>query len=63
MAPGDKELMKAFEETITRNVLAAVDHGNETRRLVRELGLKVEHLEAQLVEKDKKLSSQKWKKF
>jgi hypothetical protein len=48
MDSGEKELRKIFEETTTNNVRAAVSHGNESRRLVRELTEKVVLLEGQL---------------
>jgi len=41
MAAGDRQIIKAMEDVITNNVKAAVAHGNETRKLVRELEKKV----------------------
>lgn len=41
----EKELRKAFEDVTTNNVKAAVDHSNETRRVLRELEAKVAILE------------------
>lgn len=56
MASGDKEVLQAFEETITRNVKTAVAHGNETRNIVRQLEAKVQLLEGLLGQYDQKLA-------
>ena len=48
MESGEKEFRQIFEETTTRNVRAAVDHGNETRRIVRDSQAKIDLLEGQL---------------
>lgn len=45
MGAGDKEIRKAFEEVTTRNVKAAVNHSNDTRKIVRDLEAKILHLE------------------
>jgi chaperonin cofactor prefoldin len=37
MNAGDREIAKASEEVATRNVLAAIQHSNETRKIVKEL--------------------------
>jgi len=42
---GDKELRKAFEETTKRNINAMLEHGNETRKLVKELEEKIQFLQ------------------
>ena len=42
---GDREVMKAMEEVTANNVRAAVAHGNETRKLFRELEAKVVSLD------------------
>ena len=55
MEPGEKELRKVFEETTTRNVTAAIGHGNETRRLVRELENKIKVLEGTIDQYKEKL--------
>ncbi len=41
----DKELRMAFEDTTKKNVSAAINHGNETRKIVRELETKVLYLQ------------------
>lgn len=56
MESGERELKKAFEEVTTRNVKAAVEHGNETRRLTRELEQKVTLLQGTMRQYDDKLS-------
>lgn len=48
MQAGELELRKTFEETSTRNITSMLEHGNETRRLLRELEAKVERLEGDL---------------
>jgi hypothetical protein len=53
MEAGEKELRKAFEDVTTRNVKAAVEYSNETRKLVNDLVTKVDHLEKALIDKDK----------
>jgi hypothetical protein len=53
MDTGEKELRKAFEEVTTRNVRSAVDHGNETRRLTREIEEKIARLEMQVMQQRK----------
>lgn len=52
MAAGDRQVMKAMEEVTTNNVKAAVAHGNETRKIARELGAKVDSLDALVRQKD-----------
>lgn len=54
MEAGEKEMRKAFERVNTGNVRAAVDHGNETRKMVREIQKKVDHLEANIIAQDEK---------
>jgi len=56
MMTGDKELRKAFEEVTTNNVRASVEHGNNTRKLVRELEEKVLLLEGMLRQYDEKFA-------
>lgn len=53
MEAGELEVKKAFEEVTTRNVRAAIDYSNETRRIVRELEKKIKLFERTLIEKDK----------
>lgn len=45
MAAGDRQVMKAMEEVTTNNIKAMLAHGNETRRLVRELEDKLRSLD------------------
>lgn len=52
MAAGDRQVMKAMEEVTTNNVKAAVAHGNETRKIARELEAKVDSLDALVRQKD-----------
>lgn len=53
MEAGEREMRKAFEEVTTRNVQAAIDYSNSTRKMVNELVTKVDHLEKAIIEKDK----------
>lgn len=39
--PGELQIKKAMEEVTTRNVSAAIQHSNETRRLFRALEIKI----------------------
>ena len=52
---GEKEQMKAMEEVTRRNVTAAVSHGNETRKLVKDLESKVDQLQRQIRIQDNKI--------
>lgn len=53
MEAGEKEMRKAFEEVTTRNVTAAIEFSNETRKMVQGLTKKVAHLEQAVIDKDK----------
>lgn len=52
MAAGDREILKALEETTRRNVETAIAFGNETRKMVRELEQKVTLLESIVLSKN-----------
>ena len=52
MEAGEKELRQAFEEVTTRNVRAAVQYSEETRKLVRQLEDKVTRLEGLIKNQD-----------
>ena len=45
MEAGEFENRQAFEEVTTKNVKTGIDYSTETRRLFRELEVKIEHLE------------------
>jgi hypothetical protein len=55
MAAGELENYKAFADTIHQNVKAILQHGNETRKMLRTLEEKVEHQEKDLRLKDQKI--------
>lgn len=57
MLEGEKELRKVFEETSTNNIKAMLEHGNESRKLVRELQERLDHVETQLRQKEEKIES------
>ena len=45
----DVNVYKAFEEATRKNITAAVDHGNETRRLQRETEQQVEQFKSMIM--------------
>jgi predicted nucleic acid-binding Zn-ribbon protein len=49
MEPGELEHRKAFEETATKNIKTVVDYSTDTRRIVRELQIKVDSQDKQIV--------------
>ncbi len=55
MVAGDKEVILASEEVTRKNVLAGIQHGNETRRLFRELEIRFEELQTLVLDKDKRI--------
>jgi 6-phosphogluconate dehydrogenase (decarboxylating) len=59
MEAGELELRKVFEETTTRNVNTMLDHGNETRKIVRELQEKVNQQDATIREQNKTIEALK----
>jgi len=59
MEAGELELRKVFEETTTKNVRSMLDHGNETRKIVRELQEKVNQQDATIREQNKNIEALK----
>ena len=57
MEAGELEMRKAFGEVTTRNVQAAIDYSNDTRKIVRQLEEKILHLEALAQAKDKEIAA------
>ena len=55
MAAGDKEIILASEEVQRRNITAILDHGNQTRVLVRDLEAKVDQMQRQIMLQDQKI--------
>ena len=55
MEAGELEMRKAFEEVTTRNVQAAINYSNETRKIVRQLEEKMIHFENLAQAKDKEI--------
>lgn len=53
MAAGDKEIVLASEEVQRKNLKVAIQHGNETRKMVRELGAIVDALQNQIITQNK----------
>ena len=49
MGAGDREVVEAFEEVITRNVRSVVNYSDETRKIVRELERHIDILHNQVV--------------
>ena len=57
MEAGELEMRKVFEEVTTRNVQAAINYSNDTRKIVRQLEEKMIHLENLAQAKDKEIAS------
>jgi len=57
MEAGELEMRKVFEEVTTRNVQAAINYSNETRKIVRLLEEKILHLEKLAQAKDKEIAA------
>ena len=57
MEAGEMEMRMAFEEVTTRNVQAAINYSNETRKIVRQLEEKILHLEALAQAKDQEIAA------
>ena len=55
MEAGELEMRKAFVEVTTRNVQAAINYSNDTRKIVRQLEEKMIHLENLAQAKDKEI--------
>ena len=55
MEAGEMEMRMAFEEVTTRNVQAAINYSNETRKIVRQLEEKMIHFENLAQAKDKEI--------
>ncbi len=55
MVAGDKEIILASEEITRNNVLAGIEFGNETRKLLRELETRFEELQTMVLDKDKRI--------
>lgn len=58
MEAGELEIRKAFEDVTRKNVKSSIEHGNETRRICRELQTKVSDLEKKIVFINKQLVDQ-----
>ena len=56
MVAGDKEITLASEEVNRKNIIAGIEHGNETRRLLRDLEREVEGLKNMVLAKDAELA-------
>jgi uncharacterized coiled-coil protein SlyX len=59
MAAGDKEIVLASEEVQRQNLRAAINYGNETRTMVRELGVIVNALQNQVITQNKTIDQQR----
>jgi len=53
MAEGDKEIILASEEVQRKNLLTAIEHTNETRKMVLELHAIIEALQNQVIAQNK----------
>lgn len=54
---GDKEVIKAMEDVMTRNIKAAIEYSNSTRVLVRDLEKEVINLKNLVVQYDNKIAN------
>lgn len=55
MEAGEKETRKAFEKVVKNNVLAAIEHSNETRKLIRDLETNVQTLQNAVLSRDQEI--------
>jgi len=55
MSAGDKEIILASEETNRKNILACIEHGNATRKMVLELKTMFDALQNQVIMQNKKV--------
>ena len=55
MADEQTELRRNFEQTSTRNIMAGISHGNETRKIVKALDEKVMRLENIIIQQQELL--------
>ena len=59
MAAGNKEIILASEEVQRNNILACIQYGNETRKMVLELGKIVDALQNQVITQHKTIDQQR----
>ena len=55
MSAGDKEIVLASEETQRRNITTMLQHGNESRKMIKELGAIIDALQNQVIVQGKQL--------
>jgi len=56
MSAGEKEIVLASEEVQRKNIIAMLEHGNETRRLVRDLDTQLQQQKEQIRLQDQTIS-------
>ena len=59
MSSGDKEIVLASEETQRRNIATVIAHGNESRKMIKELGAIIDALQNQVIVQGKQLHQMK----
>jgi hypothetical protein len=59
MSAGDKEIILASEETQRRNITTVIQHGNESRKMIKELGAIIDALQNQVIIQSKQLQQMK----
>ena len=59
MQAGEKELREVFEEVTTNNLKAVLEYSKNTRELVREMEIKVNLMENQVLEQNKLIDALK----
>jgi len=55
MSAGEKEIVLASEEVQRRNIKAMLNHGNETRKITRDLEKELEQMKEQIRLQDQKI--------
>jgi len=53
---GDKEIVLASEEVQRKNIMSMIQHGNESRKMIRELGIIVDALQNQVITQNNTMS-------
>ena len=59
MAAGDKEIILASEDVQRKNIKVAIEYGNQTRKMIIELGKIVDALQNQVITQSKTIDQQR----
>lgn len=55
MGAGNKETTLASEETQRRNIVSMMQHGNETRKMVKELGIIIDAVQNRVIAQNEEI--------